>query len=299
MYLVTIICLAHNQKDYISDAIDGFLMQKTSFPVEIIIHDDCSTDGTADILRSYEAKHSNKLHCIYQTHNHYAESIQTWDDFLFSKAKGKYIAVSDGDDYWTDPYKLQKQVDILEADPTLMACVTGCSVVDKDKNMVQEQMSVVPGNKSGRYSIREFLLESHGWPVTTVVYRNTNREAVLQRNIKMENDMFGDWTMWVALLCDGDYYFLNEITAAYRINPTSQTHTDVDKRRMGQAKLNFRLMPIVADLLPEGYEDVKYNLLHNTAWMWWSLANAYKHEHKYFRMSYCLIRYVIKSAYRK
>lgn len=266
-------------------------MQNTTFPVEIIVHDDCSTDGTAEIIRSYEAKHKDKLHCIYQTRNRYAESIKAWDEFLFSKANGKYIAVSDGDDYWTDPYKLQKQVDVLEADPTLMACVTGCSVVDKDKNKVQDQMAVVPDNKSGRYSLREFLLESHGWPVTTVVYRNANREAVLQRNIKMENAMFSDWTMWVALLCEGDYYFLNNITAAYRINPTSQTHTDVAYRRMEQAKLNFCLMPIVAQLLPKGYEDVKFNLLHNTAWMWWLMANAYKHEHKYVSMFFALAKW--------
>jgi len=291
--LVTILCLAHNHSEYIRDAMDGFLMQETEFPVEILMHDDHSTDGTADIIRSYEAQHPGRLRGIYQDYNRYGETISDWCDFLYSKINTKYIAVCDGDDYWTDPQKLQKQIAILEADETLMACCTGCSVVSADKQLVSAEMHVVPENRSGRYSIREFLKENHNWPVATVVYCNRNREQVLARAIRMENALMGDWTMWVALLCDGDSYFLNDVTAAYRLNPTSQTHTNVDVRRMEQARLNFRLMPIVADMLPNGYEDVRHYLLHNTDWMWWKLANAHKHNHQYFQMVYCLMRWLL------
>lgn len=294
--LVTVICHAHNHAAYIADAMDGFLMQQTDFPVLILMHDDCSTDGTADIIRSYEARYPDRIRGMYQDHNRYQESISVWYDFLYSKIESPYIAVCDGDDYWTDPLKLQKQIAILEADPSLMACCTGCAVVAEDKSPVREAMQVLPENREGRYSIREFIREGHNWPVATVVWRNQHAEAVFARAIRMENPWLGDWTMWVALLCEGDSYFLPDITAAYRLNPTSQTHTDVDCRRMGQARLNFYLMPIVADLLPEGYDDVRHYLLHHTAWMWWQLANAHKHLHHYVQMTGCLIRWACRKC---
>ncbi len=297
--LVTILCLAHNHLAYIRDAMDGFLMQQTTFPIEIIMHDDCSTDGTADVIREYEARHSDCLHGIYQHRNRYAESISEWNDFLFSKVKGKYIAFSDGDDFWTDPLKLQKQIEILESDDTLVACITGCAIVNQTGQPTHECMQVVPDNRPGRYSIREFIYQRHNWPVTTVVFRNRNMEAVFSRAKRMENPWLGDWTMWVALLCDGDSYFLDDVTAAYRINPTSQTHTNVDERRMGQARLNFRLTPIVADLMPEGYEDVRQYLLTHHADNWWKLANAYKHQHQYVHTALCLLRWAWRKAIEK
>jgi len=293
--LVSVICLAHNHEAYIRDAIEGFLMQKTSFRYEIIIHDDCSSDSTARIIREYESRYPGLVRGIYQDHNRFDDSVLAWRDFLLSKARGKYIAISDGDDYWTDPLKLEKQMAVLSSDDTLMACITSCAVVDKDKKLVQDVMSVVPDNKEGRYTLRDFLSGHHNWPVTTVVFNLRNFDAVFERYTKMENSILGDWTMWVALLCEGDAYFLNDVTACYRLNPTSQTHTNVDVRRMGQAKMNFWLIPIVADILPEGYDDVRFRLLNDNASWWWNLANAHKHCHHYFRMSLCLAAYVWRS----
>ena len=86
-------------------------MQKTDFPFEILIHDDASTDGTADIIREYEAKYPDIIKPIYQTENQYSKGIKVSQVYQFPRAKGKYIALCEGDDYWTDPYKLQKQVD--------------------------------------------------------------------------------------------------------------------------------------------------------------------------------------------
>ena len=112
--LVSICCLTYNHKKYIRDAIEGFLMQKTNFPIEVLIHDDASNDGTADIIREYEAKHPEIIKPIYQTENQWSKGIKPTMEFNFPRARGKYIALCEGDDYWTDPYKLQKQVDFLE-----------------------------------------------------------------------------------------------------------------------------------------------------------------------------------------
>ena len=120
---VSILCLAYNHEQFIADAIDGFLMQKTSFPFEIIIHEDASTDGTANIIRTYEEKYPGIIKPIYQTENQYSKGININTEFMLPLAKGKYVALCDGDDYWTDPLKLQKQYDALESHPDCLMCL--------------------------------------------------------------------------------------------------------------------------------------------------------------------------------
>lgn len=113
---VSICCITYNQEKYIKDTIEGFLMQKTEFPFEIIIHDDASTDMTADIVREYEKKYPEKIKPIFQKENQYSKGVKP---FLlpFKISKGKYIAICEGDDYWTDSLKLQKQIAEMEKNP--------------------------------------------------------------------------------------------------------------------------------------------------------------------------------------
>ncbi|MBP1564495.1 MAG: glycosyltransferase [Oscillospiraceae bacterium] len=112
--VVSIKCLAYNHEKSISKCIDGFLMQETTFPFEIIIHDDASTDTTADIIRKYESKYPNIIKPIYQTENQYSKHNGVIRKMVNSKLNGKYIAFCEGDDCWTESYKLQMQVDYLE-----------------------------------------------------------------------------------------------------------------------------------------------------------------------------------------
>ncbi len=113
--LVSVCCLAYNHETYIEQALNGVLAQKTEFPFEIIIHDDASTDKTADIIRKYAEKYPFIIKPIYQSENQYSKDSRVLKHFLFPKAQGKYIALLECDDYWTDPNKLQKQVSYMEA----------------------------------------------------------------------------------------------------------------------------------------------------------------------------------------
>ncbi len=115
--LVSICCNAYNHGSYIHDALEGFLMQKTTFPVEIQVHDDASTDRSADIIREYESLHPSLYKVIYQKENQYSKGIKPFVRFQLPHIKSKYIAACEGDDYWTDPLKLQKQVAFLEQNP--------------------------------------------------------------------------------------------------------------------------------------------------------------------------------------
>jgi glycosyltransferase involved in cell wall biosynthesis len=132
--LVSICCTTYNHEKYIRDAIEGFLMQKTTFPVEILIHDDASTDKTAQIVKEYAENHSDLIITIFQTENQYSQGIKPWPNFVFPRARGKYIALCEGDDYWTDPLKLQKQVDFLEEYTEYNICFHNVKVYIENEN---------------------------------------------------------------------------------------------------------------------------------------------------------------------
>jgi len=120
--VVSVICNAFNHEPYIRAALEGFVMQKTNFAFEVLIHDDASTDKTAEIIREYEVKYPELIKPIYQTENQYSKDRGLVSKIQYGRMKGQYIAFCEGDDYWTDPLKLQKQVDALEAHPEADMC---------------------------------------------------------------------------------------------------------------------------------------------------------------------------------
>lgn len=124
--MVSIICNTYNHEKYIRDALNGFVMQETSFPYEVLIHDDASTDGTADIIREYEKKYPAIIKPIYEIENQYSKRLGIVGRLQRQRATRKYVAMCEGDDYWTDPHKLQKQFDFMENNPeyTLCGCTT-------------------------------------------------------------------------------------------------------------------------------------------------------------------------------
>lgn len=120
--LVSICCITYNHAPFIRQTLDGMLMQE-GVDYEILIHDDCSTDGTTEIVKEYAAKYPDKIFPIYEEENQYSKGVWV-DGFNYKRARGKYIAYCEGDDYWTDPLKLQKQVDFMEANPEYSVCFT-------------------------------------------------------------------------------------------------------------------------------------------------------------------------------
>lgn len=287
--LVAIHCLVYNHEPYLRDCFEGFVMQKTNFRFVAIVHEDCSTDNSAAIIREYEAKYPDIFRPIYETENQYSKhdgSLGRIMNAAIDATGAKYIAMCEGDDYWTDPLKLQKQVDILEADETLMACCTDCSVVDHHSVLLKEkQGGVVKDDIPGRYNLREFFRDNHQYPTLSVVYRNTHIEEVRAKYAQTLNAFLGDWTLWICLLIYGDMYYLDEVTCAYRINPTSVTHT---VNRVARAKASRDICRKVADILPEEYSDIAADL-RKTNCVWISLIFAYKAEKRYLGMIGALI----------
>lgn len=117
---VSVYCLAYNHEKYIRKTLEGFAGQKTNFRFKVIIHEDASTDSTAQIIREYEEKYPHIFDVIYQKENQYSKRVNFFAQYILPRSEGKYITFCEGDDYWCDEYRLQKQFDIMEANPDLV-----------------------------------------------------------------------------------------------------------------------------------------------------------------------------------
>lgn len=220
--LVSIGCITYNHEKYIRDAIKGFLMQKTTFPFEILIHDDASTDGTADIIREYEKKYPDKIKPIYQMENQYSKGIPISATYQFPRARGKYIALCEGDDYWTDPYKLQKQVDFLEKNIDY-GLTFGDFICVNDKNIQVEKSGFFKNKKIQShidgYCFADYIDQQFSILTVTVLYRSD----LLKQTIDYWPEYVYDVWIFQRLLFVSKIYKFSEVFAAYRDSPGSIT----------------------------------------------------------------------------
>lgn len=156
--MVSVLCTAYNHGNFINDAIEGVLKQKTSFRYELIIHDDASEDDTAKIIREYAERYKDTIRPVVQKKNQY-QSCNIYAAFLFPKAKGKYIAFCEGDDYWTDVKKLQKQVDFLESHKDYSMCMHNAVKLNYETG---EKVLLDTFPEDGTYSQKEQILAGLG-----------------------------------------------------------------------------------------------------------------------------------------
>ena len=136
--LVSICCITYNHAPFIRQCLEGFLMQK-GVVYEILIHDDCSTDGTTEIIKEYAAKYPDLIFPLYETENQYSKGVDV-DIYNYRRVKGKYIAYCEGDDYWTDPLKLQRQVDFMESHSNCSMCYTDCDIYFEETKDFQRSL---------------------------------------------------------------------------------------------------------------------------------------------------------------
>lgn len=215
--LVSIICATYNHEAYIKDALEGFVMQKTSFPFEIIVHDDASTDNTASIIREYEARYPDLFITIYQTENQYSKRNGDLSRIIFSAVRGKYIAYCEGDDYWTDPFKLQKQVDIVEKDPNCVLVYTDFSTIDENGNEIYDDFYTKwqkPRFKSGRAFWD--LLERNFISTQTVLVRKDKIYPLINDVLINHKWYAKDRWWWLNIIYNNDIKYLDIKTAKYR-----------------------------------------------------------------------------------
>ncbi len=220
--LVAIHCLVYNHAPYLRDCLDGFVMQQTNFPFVAVVHDDASTDNSAAIIREYEQKYTHIFKPIYEKENLYQSGSFTVINEVMNTAiettGAKYVAMCEGDDYWTDPLKLQKQVDFMEANPEYGLCYTDYSICDEFGNLTEES-NFTKGNKKPILTFEDHLFRQGYIAPMTWLYRNDVYES-------FKNDMLKgvtDATYVVALefFYNSKVAFLPINTATYRVSPGS------------------------------------------------------------------------------
>lgn len=135
--LVSLCCSTYNHENYIRDCIEGFLIQETDFPFEIIIHDDASTDTTPKIIQDYADQFPHLIFPVYQEENQYSKGKKPFVNFVSRRTSGKYIALCEGDDYWTDRNKIKRQVDFLESNKDYVICYHDAMIIDENDRILQ------------------------------------------------------------------------------------------------------------------------------------------------------------------
>jgi glycosyltransferase involved in cell wall biosynthesis len=208
--MVSICCITFNHSPYLVKCLDGFLEQTCDFRVEIVIYDDASTDGTADIIREYAARHPTIFRPMLMTDNQYSKGVNPYFAYVFPEARGRYIAICDGDDYWTDPLKLARQVAVLEAEPAIALTFGPVRGVDE---VGQE----IPYTGGVEHDLTAEELKAAP-PINTLTscFRNIYQGSVAHLYIRMAT--IGDLMVWGMLGYHGGARFLPDLAAAsYRL----------------------------------------------------------------------------------
>ena len=224
--LVSVACITFNHEHYIEQAIQSFLIQETDFPFEIIIHDDASIDNTAEIVREYANKYPKIIRSILQNENQHSQGKRAIL-IVTPQCKGKYIAVCEGDDFWTDGKKLQIQVDFLESNPDYVISGHDAFIIDENGNHIKD--SKLPNSHKRDYSGEELIMDK-AWILTmSWVYRNLIKDYPPERSMVVNGDNF-----FISLIGHfGKSKYHPEIKpAGYRVHPGGvwSMRSDKDKR---------------------------------------------------------------------
>lgn len=213
--LVSVICTAYNHAKYIRQCLDGFVMQKTNFKFEVLINDDASTDGTADIIREYEQKYPEIIKPVYQKDNQFSKNVPIGKTFLYPNVLGKYLSECEGDDYWTDPYKLQKQVDFMEKNSDYSICFHPVKVIWEDKSR-PDSIFPSPQKRFNKTTLSLSDLLKHNFIQTnSVMYRWCLKDKL---DLIPEGILPMDWYIHLLHAREGKIGFLPDVMAVYRKN---------------------------------------------------------------------------------
>lgn len=217
--LLVIECCTYNHEPYIRQCLEGFVMQKTNFPFVAIVHDDASTDNTASIVRGYAERYPDIIKPIFETENQYSKhdgSIGRIVHGAEDATGAKYVAMCEGDDYWTDPLKLQMQVDFLETHPDYGLVHTG------SKRYIQKEKVFREGFAADTDFNR--LLNANTINTLTVMYR---RELFVDYIIDIpyrSGWLMGDYPLWLYISHRSKIKFMPQITGVYRVLENSASH---------------------------------------------------------------------------
>lgn len=258
--MVSICCLAYNQEAYIAQTLQSFIDQITDFPFEVLVHDDASTDKTADIIRQFEVKYPDIIKPIYQTENQHSKNVRISFTYQYPRATGKYIAMCEGDDYWIDPHKLQKQVDYMEAHPDCHLCFTNgkCEV----NGSIERR--VIPWTPAYRKSYKPGNADYNMGDMVLLDYVPTASLLCLTEDLKnlpemSPNTFRGDTFIRLYTTSLGYAHCIDEDTCIYRYRVANSMTTQWNESAKNAVAFIGKLISLLDDMnrITEGKYDAQ------------------------------------------
>lgn len=226
LYEVSIICNTYDQEPYLEKAVESMLAQRTSFDYEIIIHDDVSTDGTIDMIQKYVAAYPDKIRAVYEQENQYSKGADFITPAIRDIAKGKYIAMCEGDDFWIDENKLQLQRDALEAHPECDMCACwGCTVTEDGEREISQ---IRPRTGNGILSAKSVILGGGQYLVTAGLFF---RRQMYENMLEFEKIISLDYAIQIKGSLRGGIFYIDKKMAVYRRYAAGSWTNDVLKNK--------------------------------------------------------------------
>ena len=214
---VTVVCLTYNHEKYIGEALKGFVRQRTNFKYEIIVHDDASTDGTAAVIREYERMYPDIIRTIYQKENQLSKRRDIYYDYILPIVQGEFIALCEGDDYWTDPLKLQKQYDFMISHPNCSLVVHSTKIVYMNKRMKCLSPKFFNSLNACDLSAEDIIKNHSMFHTSSLFFRKVfffKNEGFLKHHMPY------DYLLKCLLATEGNVHFIPGKMSVYRVGTT-------------------------------------------------------------------------------
>ena len=251
---VSVTIVTYKHENYIRQCLDSVFMQKTNFNFEVIVGEDASPDNTREILLEYKEKYGDQLVLVLHDKN---VGLSENGKSLWPKIRGRYVAVVEGDDFWTDEYKLQKQFDILENNPQYSAvCSDFMSVNPEGETLIESTLNM---KRDTVKTMKDWIKEGYSVHTCTIFRRNiypVNDERYIK--LKTAEPTMGDLIGFTLLYDAGDIYVLRDVMSAHRMAGANDTSSFAYSQRTRAIEYTYMFMRIVRNV--EEYLDHKYDL---------------------------------------
>lgn len=220
--LVSVCCITYNQEKYVAQTIESILMQKINFPIEVIIHDDASTDKTGEIVKEYTQKYPELIIPIFQKENQYYKKNKGTNltRFILPLTSGKYLAICEGDDYWINPLKLQIQVDFLENHPEYNFSVGRVDVLVEKTGTIKRMKDGINPTKKDTYILKDYL-KSPFSQTSSFLFRNS-KESFPEWFSQLHAE---DRSLVIVKTGNGKIKYHPDLFSIYRIHENSISFT--------------------------------------------------------------------------
>lgn len=305
--MVTIFCTSFNHGKYIRETLDSIINQKTQYKFKIVVHDDASVDDSQQIIAEYVERFPDVIIPILQKENQFSKGINVYNEHIESVMRGKYIAYCECDDFWTDEYKLQKQIDYMEAHPECSMCVHNTKKVDEQGNELNSFFNDLGIDMD--YDANDIILAGGGglFHTSSYLYR-TDLKVIMPSCFAMKK--VADYPMAIYLSTKGYVHYIGEVMSAYRVAAVQSWSTIFNANNKARVAHYLELIDslqamdeytnhVYTESFQKKIEEIEYLYLFQTYQLGKILSNTgYK---KKFNENSLMVRlkYLIKSCLMK